>query len=76
MPLAHCSADPFTRKEWYDIKAPGMFVNRVAGKTPVSRTTGTSEYKHRLPGGQRRGFCDTFAAPPPHATRRYFCSTA
>ena len=37
------SADPFTRKEWYDIKAPAMFVNRIAGKTPVTRTTGTSE---------------------------------
>ena len=39
----YCSADPFTRKEWYDIKAPSMFVNRVSGKTPVTRTTGTSE---------------------------------
>jgi len=32
--------DPFTRKEWYDVKAPGMFVNRIAGKSPVTRTTG------------------------------------
>jgi small subunit ribosomal protein S3Ae len=38
------SADPFTRKEWYDIKAPSVFINRIAGKTPVSRTTGTSEF--------------------------------
>jgi hypothetical protein len=39
---ARCSADPFSRKEWYDIKAPAMFNVRVAGKTPVTRTTGTS----------------------------------
>ena len=36
--------DPFSRKEWYDIKAPGMFTNRVAGKTPVTKTTGTSKF--------------------------------
>jgi hypothetical protein len=34
--------DPFTRKEWYDIKAPGMFSQRVPGKTPVTKTTGQS----------------------------------
>jgi hypothetical protein len=46
LPPAHrpCSADPFTRKDWYDIKAPSVFINRVPGKTPVSRTTGTSAY--------------------------------
>lgn len=44
------AADPFTRKEWYDIKAPGMFVNRVAGKTPVSRTTGTKVATESLKG--------------------------
>lgn len=38
------SADPFSRKEWYDIKAPAVFINRVAGKTPATRTTGTSKY--------------------------------
>jgi small subunit ribosomal protein S3Ae len=35
--------DPFVRKEWYDIKAPSLFSARVAGKTPVTRTTGTSK---------------------------------
>jgi len=44
------SADPFTRKEWYDIKAPSMFVNRVSGKTPVTRTTGTKVASDSLKG--------------------------
>eukprot|EP00126_Sphaerothecum_destruens_P012785 Sdes_comp21901_c0_seq1m20442 len=34
-------ADPFTRKEWYDIKAPSMFNVRQVGKTLVNRTMGT-----------------------------------
>jgi len=33
--------DPFTRKEWYDIKAPSMFKVRQVGKTLVNRTMGT-----------------------------------
>jgi small subunit ribosomal protein S3Ae len=33
--------DPFTKKEWYDIKAPCMFTNRAVGKTMVTRSTGT-----------------------------------
>jgi small subunit ribosomal protein S3Ae len=44
------SADPFSRKEWYDIKAPATFVNRVAGKTPVTRTTGTKVASDSLKG--------------------------
>lgn len=39
-----CSTDPFLKKEWYDIKAPGIFANRNVGKTLITRTTGTSEY--------------------------------
>jgi len=35
------AVDPFTRKEWYDIKAPAMFTNRQVGKTLVNRTQGT-----------------------------------
>lgn len=42
--------DPFTRKEWYDIKAPSMFTNRIAGKTPVTRTTGTKVASESLKG--------------------------
>jgi len=33
--------DPFTRKEWYDVKAPSMFSVRNVGKTLVNRTQGT-----------------------------------
>lgn len=38
------SVDPFTRKDWYDVKAPSMFTTRQIGKTLVNRTQGTSEY--------------------------------
>ena len=41
-PRTRAAVDPFTRKEWYDIKAPSMFAERVPGKTPVTRTTGQS----------------------------------
>merc|ERR1711976_98732 len=33
--------DPFTRKDWYDIKAPSIFKVREVGKTLVNRTVGT-----------------------------------
>ena len=39
-----CSVDPFTKKEWYDVKAPAMFNVRNIGKTLCSRTQGTSEF--------------------------------
>ncbi|OAD57816.1 40S ribosomal protein S3a [Eufriesea mexicana] len=35
------TVDPFTRKDWYDVKAPSMFTNRHVGKTLVNRTQGT-----------------------------------
>ena len=38
------SVDPFTKKDWYDVKAPSMFTIRQIGKTMVTRTAGTSEY--------------------------------
>eukprot|EP00047_Mylnosiga_fluctuans_P001260 m.219547 g.219547 ORF g.219547 m.219547 type:complete len:260 (-) comp10187_c0_seq1:50-829(-) len=34
-------ADPMSRKEWYDIKAPSYFTQRQVGKTLVNRTAGT-----------------------------------
>lgn len=42
------AVDPFTRKEWYDIKAPVFFENRNVGKTIVNRSQGLSTYKHGL----------------------------
>ena len=46
------AVDPFTKKQWYDIKAPLLFTSRNVGKTLVSRTQGTkiaSEgLKHRV----------------------------
>ena len=46
------AADPFAKKDWYDIKAPSLFQVKNIGKTLVSRTQGTkiaSEgLKHRV----------------------------
>merc|ERR1712176_1420275 len=33
--------DPFTKKEWYKIKAPSVFKNRNIGQTLVTRSAGT-----------------------------------
>ena len=43
-------ADPFTRKEWYDIKAPSFFNVRDVGKTLVNRSTGTKLASDNLKG--------------------------
>ena len=32
--------DPFSRKEWYDVKAPSIFAVRNAAKTCVNRRRG------------------------------------
>lgn len=42
--------DPFTKKEWYDVKAPSMFASRSAGKTLVTKTTGTKIASEQLQG--------------------------
>ena len=42
LPVPVHRLDPFLKKEWYDIKAPSNFSVRSCGKTPVTRTTGTS----------------------------------
>lgn len=40
--------DPFTRKEWYDIKAPSFFEVRNVGKTLVNKTQGLKNAKDFL----------------------------
>jgi len=44
------AGDPFLKKEWYDIKAPGVFSVRGCGKTLVSRTQGTKIATEELKG--------------------------
>lgn len=43
------SVDPFSKKDWYDVKAPAMFNIRNIGKTLVSRTQGTSKSAFQMP---------------------------
>ncbi len=42
--------DPFTKKDWYDIKVPAIFQNRLCGKTPVTKTIGTKIASEQLKG--------------------------
>lgn len=42
--------DPFTRKEWYDIKAPTTFAQTQVGKTVVNKTAGTRIASDALKG--------------------------
>lgn len=42
--------DPFTRKDWYDVKAPCQFTVRNVGKTLVNRTQGTKIASEGLKG--------------------------
>jgi len=42
--------DPFSRKEWFDIKAPVMFTQRQVGKTLVNKTQGTKIASEALKG--------------------------
>ena len=42
--------EPFTRKDWYDIKAPSVFKVRDVGKTLVNRTAGTKLASDGLKG--------------------------
>uniref|UniRef100_A0A060TDQ9 Small ribosomal subunit protein eS1 n=1 Tax=Blastobotrys adeninivorans TaxID=409370 RepID=A0A060TDQ9_BLAAD len=42
--------DPFTRKDWYNIKAPSTFENRDVGKTLVNRSTGLKNANDELKG--------------------------
>lgn len=44
------SVDPFTKKEWYDIKAPNMFSIRQVGKTLATKTQGLKNSRDSLIG--------------------------
>jgi len=44
------TADPFARKEWYDVKAPTVFPIRDVCKTVVTKTTGTKIARDSLLG--------------------------
>jgi len=43
-------ADPFLKKDWYTIQAPGMFSKRDAGLTCCTKTTGTKIASETLKG--------------------------
>jgi len=42
--------DPFTRKDWFDIKAPSMFDTRNVGKTLINRSAGMKNAADGLKG--------------------------
>merc|ERR1712072_1157418 len=42
--------DPFTLKDWYDIKAPSIFNKPICGKTLITRTKGTKIASEGLKG--------------------------
>jgi len=44
------AADPFSKKEWYDVKAPSAFPTRAVGKTVVTKTQGTKTSREGLMG--------------------------
>ncbi|KXJ92889.1 ribosomal protein S3Ae [Microdochium bolleyi] len=44
------TVDPFTRKDWYSLKAPSPFNIRDVGKTLVNRTTGLKNANDALKG--------------------------
>jgi len=42
--------DPFKRKQWYQVKAPGMFTHSFVGRTPVNKTVGNKFSSDALKG--------------------------
>jgi small subunit ribosomal protein S3Ae len=47
---ARKAQDPFSRKEWYDVKAPINFPARAIGKTVATKTTGQRQARDSLVG--------------------------
>jgi len=47
---ARRTADPFVKKEWYEVKAPSVFPTRALGHTVVTKTQGTKIAKDGLLG--------------------------
>jgi len=47
---ARKQADPFVRKEWYDVRAPSVFPSRALGHTVVTKTQGNRVAKDGLIG--------------------------
>jgi small subunit ribosomal protein S3Ae len=45
---ARKAQDPFSRKEWYDVKAPVNFPVRAIGKTVATKTTGQKQARDSL----------------------------
>jgi|ERR1711924_208289 len=46
--------DPFSLKDWYDVKAPSIFQSPECGKTLVTRTKGTKIASERSRGASLR----------------------
>ncbi|SGZ56673.1 CIC11C00000005439 [Sungouiella intermedia] len=44
------AVDPFTRKEWFDLKAPSTFENTNVGKTLINKSTGLKNAADGLKG--------------------------
>jgi len=44
------AADPFAKKEWYDVKAPSVFPINAIGKTVVTKTQGQRNSRDSLMG--------------------------
>jgi small subunit ribosomal protein S3Ae len=42
--------DPFKNKDWYNLRAPGMFAHKAVGKTLVNRTSGLKNANDALKG--------------------------
>ena len=59
------SVDPFSKKDWFDIKAPAIFPIRQIGKTLATKSQGMSKYHLVIVVAQSSEREETF----------WFCST-